>query len=195
MRTTLVSAAEFRANWIGAATPSNPVAGPVKIGDLYLSQTGPGGSVRVGPGSASVGAELQMLAIAERAIALPEPDGSLGLVAGVGMLALLARRRARQARRAAGLFALALVLATPQAARAAISVKDQVAIAEMNGGLNVSMDLNEQFGTSVVSLGISTALHGRPGVGAHAHRPGHRSPREGRPILFMNEDQTVEDGT
>jgi hypothetical protein len=37
MEWEIVSNGEFRANWIGPATPSDPTAGPIKLGDLVIN--------------------------------------------------------------------------------------------------------------------------------------------------------------
>ncbi|HEX5065075.1 MAG TPA: hypothetical protein VFY49_03110 [Myxococcota bacterium] len=129
----LVSATELRANWLGPATPSDPSAGPIKIGDLVVNigLTGEG-RVRVAANSAAVGADLGLLPLAERPLAraIPEPKHALALAAGVLLLLCLARRRAREA--AAGACLLAL-LAEPPSAEAVTSVKGQKSFVQPSG--------------------------------------------------------------
>ena len=120
---------ELRINWIGPATPQN---GKVKIGDVMLG--GAGGRVAVAAGSAAVGADLQLQTIGERAIALPEP-GIPALLAGIALLAALARRRTRTT--ALGLaVALGVGLTAPAPARAETSISGQVRITWTSPGFN-----------------------------------------------------------
>jgi hypothetical protein len=139
----------LRLAWIGPSTPTDPTAGPIRIGDLTIGGLGGGGGVRVAAGSAAVGAARQILPIATKTIGLPEPAATAGLLCGGALLAWLVRRRARRgalrrratARIAALLCAtpcLGLLLASAQAAHAAISVKGQKRILDPLGDEPVS---------------------------------------------------------
>ena len=88
---------ELRINWIDAVAPQN---GAVRIGTVVINNDQSGdGIVRIGPGSAAVGAALQLQSIGERTIALPEP-GTGGLLAGLTLLSVIAVVDFRRRRRA-----------------------------------------------------------------------------------------------
>jgi hypothetical protein len=123
---------ELRVNWVGPDTPTNPTGGPIKIGDLVVSAGAPG-IVRVASGSAAVGARLQILGLPQKVMAMPEPGVMISTLAGAGLMALLARRRARRMRNAESLrwiggplLSLALLAIVAADAHAGIAVKGQV---------------------------------------------------------------------
>jgi len=124
---------ELRINWIGPSTPQN---GPIAIGTVTVSNDLSGnGIARIAPGSAAVGASLQLQTIGARTVAVPEPEFASALTTSI--LALLSFGSLRR-RRLHGALGLALILtlamnlgvALPQSANAAQSIKTQVRISE-----------------------------------------------------------------
>jgi hypothetical protein len=124
---------ELRINWIDPGAPQN---GALKIGDValgFVAEDG-AGRVRVAAGSASVRADLEIHAIGTRTIGLPEPTTVLGLLAGIALLAALARRRMRSV--GLGPALILAILSLPEHARAATSIKSQVRITWETPGFN-----------------------------------------------------------
>ncbi len=89
-----VSATDLRLNRVAGL---NPDSAPVRIGTLSVFRLSDDpGELRVSPESLAVDASGELISISdEEAIALPEPSGALGLVAGACTLVALRRRRQR----------------------------------------------------------------------------------------------------
>ncbi|MBW2527321.1 MAG: FG-GAP repeat protein, partial [Deltaproteobacteria bacterium] len=185
----LVSPAEFRANWLGPATPSDPTAGPVKIGDLSVSLDGsPDAEVRIATGSRAVGAALQLQQIPDRPIAvpLPEPGPTVGLLAGAALLSGIGRRR----RRAAQMLPVLVILAAGGGeARAAISIEGQSNIYFGNAGFSAGASSFSHFGRSVAVAG-DIDRDGVLDIAVGRRRRGNTGPGTAF-LLFMRQNGTV----
>ena len=150
----VVSPTELRANWLGPGTPSNPGAGPIKIGDLVVTVTGSANERVRFAQSVAVGAGLELQRMADRVVALPEPGTTVGLSLAVLVLLGLARRRRARGSLLAGLLLLGLTSA-PAPASAQLAVKTQVNLLQSQ----LENFVNSWFGSSVASLG---AFNGVP---------------------------------
>ena len=151
---------EFRLNWVkaGASPPQN---GAVRLGTLFLNNDFSGdGAVRVAPGSAAVGAALQLQSLGQRTIAVPEPSVSTGVASAALVLLLVAVARAAR-RRGGRAVVRAFVVATCFAfvatsadpASAAISIKSQLRISEAESGFPF-------VGGNLTGLGLALAAPG-----------------------------------
>ncbi len=165
----LPSNTEVRINWIDPSNPTSP-PGPIRIGDLVLSNSGAPATVQVTSDSAAVGSNLNVLPMSSRTLYVPEPDSRLSLAAGAALLIMLARRRRRAS--AALLVAMlgAVVAASPSPAAAVISVKSSQVIIGTYGFPPFQYPADGQlvnFGNSVLPLGrrsgLASLLVGDPG--------------------------------
>jgi len=143
---------DLRINWIAPPGTASP-PGVAKIGDVALADAGGGGGeVRLDVGSAAVGAELELLTMGRRTLALPEPGG-MGLLAGLGLLMALGVIRKRSL--CATLTVLSvLVLPTTLPASAEQSISGQIRIAWGDAGLPAQPNTNfKRLGLGLTVLG------------------------------------------
>ena len=145
-------APDLRINWIvDAGGPALPSNGPIPIADVDFAQAaGADRRIEVVVGSAAVGADVGLLAVTSRPIAVPEPSRRLLLAAGIALLAWLPSRRST--RRAAAGLAVALSLLPVAPGHAVNSVKAHAKIAQNSGGLS-GADTDERLGQALAVLG------------------------------------------